>query len=509
VQNRFLIVCGGCGYKLLGQHMALNLSGELHIDVSNEIPPPLEPLKDKRSLAIKLDELIPASGLLLDDLEQRINQPIRSGHSDYAQTAITHPQDIAHAQFLIDHYPTGSPLKYELVSPAVGGAMIRTKQNVRALNAALKMMVTKWADNIGFQNPLEVWIISSTAGGTGEGVHRFVAASLADILKKRKVQYLVLNFLRIGPLTYRSVSQERTTLNSFFGIAADAAFELKFKEDFPGASINWFYIDFPDVGTGDRAKEVRGEIIEMAAKAIMLDELAEDLNRLLINNNGIRMVVARAGYWRKDLGDRLKGYGLQSETMQETSSLTRAELVNILGGDLPEKADVRMILDTLRGRCGRIIAKSGNECEAQWWQSTQPPGISAQYMYRILPQLEPGLQEALRSAAEEDRDIRYIFAKLGVVGLYVLALHGVSLNKSPGPDTTSTPAYLLQPMIPVVRNILAQWKEAPRKNEPSGQFAIVCAGVIGEPLYIKALREAGLTEEELEKIGQYYQFYGE
>jgi hypothetical protein len=58
---------------------------------------------------------------------------------------------------------------------------------------------------------------------------------------------------------------------------------------------------------------MRDEIIEMAAKAIMMDDLAPDLNQLLINNAGMRMVIARFGFWGKDFGDNLKYY----ETLRE------------------------------------------------------------------------------------------------------------------------------------------------------------------------------------------------
>jgi hypothetical protein len=35
--NRFLIVCGGSGSRLLGQRRVLDVNGELHMDVSSEI----------------------------------------------------------------------------------------------------------------------------------------------------------------------------------------------------------------------------------------------------------------------------------------------------------------------------------------------------------------------------------------------------------------------------------------------------------------------------------------
>ncbi|HEY80330.1 MAG TPA: hypothetical protein G4O05_04550, partial [Caldilineae bacterium] len=53
---------------------------------------------------------------------------------------------------------------------------------------------------------------------------------------------------------------------------------------------------------------VRAQIVEMAAKAVMLEELQEDLQRLLVNNGGIPMVLTRTGYWGRDFGEQRKYY---------------------------------------------------------------------------------------------------------------------------------------------------------------------------------------------------------
>jgi len=46
-------------------------------------------------------------------------------------------------------------------------------------------------------------------------------------------------------------------------------------------------------------------------------------------------------------------------------------------------------------------------------------------------------------------------------------------------------------------------------GRPLNKLSIVCAGVGGEPLYKPVLIEAGLTEEELERLGEFYEFYEE
>jgi hypothetical protein len=776
--NRFLIVCGGTGNKLLGQRRVLGVNGEVHIDVSNEIK---ERAEDSRSLVVKLDESVGTLPDLFLDLEKRISpSPAdQAGRSLYVETRIMHPSDVEHAKFSVNYWPSSGFLRDGLAqAPAIGGATIRHRGNVSALRSQLAKIATKFAANVGPQNPLDVWIVSSTAGGTGEGIHRFVAATLADTLDKTFVASLKLNFIRVGALTFRSVNAKRTALNTFFGVAADAAFELKFKKDFPGISVNWFYVDLPDTGITSRGTQMRSEIIEMAAKSIMLDELAGDMDKLLSHNRGMRMVVVRTGYWGKDFGESVKYYhtlqelavkldeliepdykstfikgklppdfrntdtlknvvrqvqdsgdllkrmvagwkfpryraggpvgdakfrelmeewkqavhpltaprevgsfgikyttietvtvegqqkteemplqvpaipaentydknwvrgindahrvkawcaellegpeglkaklldlaqacsdaqhgfnpfkgnldrardlarslgnfvvtleqvnhlmGLQAdverlldahlknpkdlqqlvkkqrdiakagqfstevspikaaeltdelalltneswlcllyraaqqgrtdifkrEVLRGAVGLTREGLIDVLG-DLPSNADVPLIKNELRERMGRMFDADGREWEAQWWQAAAPREISLGYCYRILPYLEPTLQAQLEQHQEEDSNIRYIFTGLGVTGLYALALEGVSLNAFPGPDVTTTPAYLLRPLVPVVRQVLTV------------SFEIASASVIGEPLYYNAMESAGLERKEIELIGRYYQFYKE
>ncbi|MCG2722302.1 MAG: hypothetical protein L6290_09860, partial [Thermodesulfovibrionales bacterium] len=150
-------------------------------------------------------------------------------------------------------------------------------------------------------------IISSTAGGTGEGTHCFVARKIAESVKETFTETtLTMNFIRVGQLTYRSVNNDKTALNTFFGVAADAAFMLRIKKEFPAAVTNWFYVDLPDVGMGDKAKRVRGEIVEMACKAIMLPEMQDDLQKLLVNRVGAPIVLVRTGYWGRDFGSNQK-----------------------------------------------------------------------------------------------------------------------------------------------------------------------------------------------------------
>lgn len=797
---RLLIVCGGSGINLLGQRSILGVSAELQIDADKEIRVREWSGQDVRSDYIAIDRNIGTTGFLFREMLRRCeNSPSSSNYNEYL---VEHFYGVAanHLRFLAKYTVANVPLDRGLAqSPAIGGLAIRHPQNRLELEQKLERLTR--GEGIGPQNPLEVWIVSSTAGGTGEGIHRFVGAFVADFIHRRFPETPVaLRFVRVGQLTYRSVNFLQTALNTFFGVAADAAFAVKIKHLFPGAVTHWFYVDLPDVGTGARSIPVRAALVEMAAKAVMLEELQEDLQGLLVNNRGIPMVLTRTGYWGKDFGDQRKYYetlrqlreklegllkpdyerryiregqhrlqfeaprlrdwqervgnpgyiqrqmqrgwdfppfrprgyprsleevrewvagwkqamarlvgerwedlraawqvertweeggrqqqrivalqvtGLEEVTFGDRAWFERIEEAHearawawyLLGCDLADgtprpggevnliqnlmeaarrvdgalhpsfpaslrkgsedkardaarelggfvellaKVDVLLRLEedahsllerelqgvrevlevanaefeivrqavsggaaeavraaelydlleqvtretwlqllraaarrgnrdefkkvVLRGatgltesglrdvlamppqatlndmhlemaaRMGKMYDPDGNPYEAPWWAAT-PATATLEYKYRILPWLSPELQARFQAIAQERAtDFRYVFTKMGRIGLYVLAFQGLSLNQRAG-DTTSMPAYLIRPFVQALREALRQWSPNPLPGRPSGQLLIAGAGVIGEPLYLPALREAGLTEEEIQRIGEFYHFY--
>jgi hypothetical protein len=236
--NRFLVVCGGSGYKLLGQRTILGVDAELQIDVTKENVSRNWKVTDKRSLYVDLDERVGTTAVVFERMLDEYS----------SSKSVTNP-DLAHAKFISEHFTASRPLEYGLnQSPAVGKATISHPLNRQAIELKIRDMITNFGRDIGPENPVEVWIISSTAGGTGEGTHRFVARKIAEFMKTNHPETSVsLNFIRIGQATYRAINLHRTALNTFMGVAADAAFMLKIKEDFPQAVTNWFYLDLPDV----------------------------------------------------------------------------------------------------------------------------------------------------------------------------------------------------------------------------------------------------------------------
>ncbi|MFH2103360.1 MAG: hypothetical protein ABIJ39_08410 [Chloroflexota bacterium] len=328
--NRFLIVCGGTGYRLLGQRTVLGIDAEIQIDVSKENVSKNWKVKDQRSLYVDLDQRVGTTAVAFNEVKEKLASSPKHNNEP----------EKAHSELLVEQFPAARTLEWGLSqSPAVGKAAIAHKFNRTALEKSVRDMITQYGRDIGPENPVDVWIISSTAGGTGEGTHRFVGATLAEfVCNTFSDTPLSINFIRVGQLTYRSVNNHKTALNTFFGVAADAAFMLDIKKKHPLAVTNWFYLDLPDVGKGDAAKPIRGEIVEMACKSIMLPELQDDIQKLLVNNLGAPIVLVRTGYWGKDFGSQQKYFETLKQLVGKLIDLVEPnyERVYILGRPQPE-----------------------------------------------------------------------------------------------------------------------------------------------------------------------------
>lgn len=327
--NRFLIVCGGTGFKLLGQRSILGVDAELQIDVSRENVSTDWKVKDQRSLYVDLDSRVGTTSAAFNFLSKKLD----SKNTDLGD------KSRKHAKFLVDNIAAARALEFGLAqSPAVGKAAIAHEYNESGLRNSLRKMLTEFGTNIGPENSIEVWIVASTAGGTGEGTHRFVANTLIDIVSNTYADTtLTINFIRIGQLTYRSVNDRKTAINTFFGVAADSAFMVNVKKK-PLTVTNWYYLDLPDVGKGGKVKAMRGEIVEMACKAIMLPELQHNLQLLLVNNGGANIVLVRTGFWGRDFGSQQKYFETLKQLVAKLQDLVEPnyDRTYITGKSAPE-----------------------------------------------------------------------------------------------------------------------------------------------------------------------------
>jgi hypothetical protein len=373
--NKFLIVCGGSGFGLLGQRKVLGVDGELHIDVRKEIKDELA-VVDEYSLSLKLD-MAPDAGTSIRLLNYMEGQAMKMPDCAHKR----------HIEYLVKYSTQDVPLEFGLArSPALGGGTIRHEENLAELDSRLNKMIEEWTVGVGPDNPLVFWIVSSTAGGTGEGTHRFVGERIVKLLSTKPGTRVTLNFIRIGPGTYRAIDDQRTTLNSFFGIAADAAFKVKIPRDYRNVNVssNWFYLEVPPVGVGDAAKPIRWRLIEMACKAIMLDELQENINTIVVND-GIGLV--RVGYWGRDFSQRAKYAETLRQLIIKLTDLVEPNGYNkYVAGKPSPKSQAGRTLENVKKMVGETSWLVG-KMEREGWkfpQVTKTPD-TAKEIERLIP----------------------------------------------------------------------------------------------------------------------------
>jgi hypothetical protein len=384
---RILIVCGGSGIKLLGQRSVLGVDAEIQIDVGEEIRRQHPRATDPSSYSIALDKNIGTTGFLFRDIQTFYDirtetkdvgpDPSRVHGMSIYLNPFSSPQAREHFKVLKESIVAHNELRWGLAqSPAIGGLTIRHPQNRMALQNVLTQILAQ--RGLGPANPVEAWIVSSTAGGTGEGIHRFVGAFLAQFVAERAANTQVaLNYIRVGQLTYRSVNETQTALNTLFGVAADAAFFM-LSRTAQNLVTNWFYVDLPDVGKGPGSIPLRAQLVELAAKAIMEPKLQQFLQGLLVNNSGIRMVVTRTGYWGRDFEAQRKYY--------ETLRQLRDKLEDLLDPNYEEKYISRSSQSPLF-HPGNLRDWADHAGDARWVQRRMEEGWRfPRYQMRRYPQ---------------------------------------------------------------------------------------------------------------------------
>jgi hypothetical protein len=315
----FLIVCGGAGSGLIGNFS--QIAGELYLDVSKDIEEISDKL-DSSFLSIKLDEVsnLNTPSAMLYYWQQVINEK----NSSYS-----HPSMKNQIHDLFENCTSTENFSIGLSqNPTFGAYVIRHPDLSYKLERELKNLFTsKKIQGRGVD--VDVWIVSSTAGGTGEGTYRFVAEKVVKYFSENEqsTKYTI-HFLRIGSSSFLSCGQN-VKLNTGIGILRDNAFAANMKDKFPGANLSfrYYYLDLPDVGSGPKVIPIRRRIISNTCKTIMLPELRASFNKVRSN---VSMAV-QTGSWGSD-------FDQDSIYLAVLSSL-RNKLSKMIEGDVLEIQD--------------------------------------------------------------------------------------------------------------------------------------------------------------------------
>ncbi|MFM2033213.1 MAG: hypothetical protein RLZZ297_1978 [Chloroflexota bacterium] len=175
------------------------------------------------------------------------------------------------------------------------------------------------------QNPpsanesVEIYVVSSMCGSTGQGISQHVASAAAKYFRKKMPgAYISVRFIRFGAWTYNTIGAYRNfpKTNAAMAILHEAA--LAYRQtgmqdeqaapitdesgvDFTNVEYRFYYLETPDVG-GD--KSLRMTDVEIACHAIMSEELSQTFQKVMVNIGPIdwfKGVLVRVGSWTNDI----------------------------------------------------------------------------------------------------------------------------------------------------------------------------------------------------------------
>jgi len=317
----FLVVCGGTGGGLIGN--TPHLDGELLIDVSEEneeIVRCLSSLPDN-FYRIDLDQIrIPQTGNAIFWYLQNTEVEHEDHYPDPAARNLIkdlHKQQYGFHSFMYGYHQ----------QPTLAAAIIRHPNSVFLLDAAIARMYGNAGGIGGVKAGVDIWIVSSTAGATGEGIHRFVAERFISFFEGTRDFYRI-HFLRLGNKTYESCDTAKNSLNAFVGVALDNAFHASVQEKFRTKTdslrrtLDFNYFELPDVGSGYRAKPIRKKMVAKACNAIMMRKFRKDFTAISSN----MAVVSRVGFWGGDFTSSEKYSEMMHFLKKEFSGLQNAQI---------------------------------------------------------------------------------------------------------------------------------------------------------------------------------------
>ncbi len=188
--------------------------------------------------------------------------------------------------------------------------------------------------------PIEIYIVSSMCGGTGQGISHHVGVKVAKYFRKTVPNASIsVRFIRVGAWTYNKIGAGlnfRTRTNAAMAILHDAGlaysqqvqqddfddFDTSSSNDQALADFQFFYLETPDVGVN---KVLRMQDIEIACRAIMNEQLSQKFQMIMVNIGPIdwfKGVFVRVGYWANEVD--------VEATYRETLEQLRAKVVNLI-----------------------------------------------------------------------------------------------------------------------------------------------------------------------------------
>jgi hypothetical protein len=229
----FVIVCGGSGRGILSRFSELGFDGALQIDVQNE----MVNVQDGRILKFALPipqviEQTPNSVASLQSYRVRLEQQWKKYHADQHhagefttcldKSCIDFKKQVTHVATAVVGTVPPNILAGMSQNPIIGRSYITRP----LVTNALLGYISQLAGLGNAMTDVNVWIVASTCGGTGNGIVHHVA----DVVRQVFGQYkLTVKFVRIGGASYVSVNP-LAMVSTFWSVLTDYGYSRKYKD---------------------------------------------------------------------------------------------------------------------------------------------------------------------------------------------------------------------------------------------------------------------------------------
>jgi hypothetical protein len=217
-------------------------------------------------------------------------------------------------------------------SPCIGRSYIEDDKPTTQIHQALDQMIRVKDAN---DPTATFWVVASACGGTGQGIYIHVIDQIHDMMKSHPGVALKIKVIRIGSLTYMSISP-KVNLNAFWSLVTDYGYiKTHLEKSQKGelqSQLNYYYLDLPDVGAGNAAIEKREAIVASAFKALTQKQIDRQFDIVFNNMVGApKVVLARIGEWGQEFRQDSVYEQTIMELQQKLTQLLTPEPADVLG----------------------------------------------------------------------------------------------------------------------------------------------------------------------------------
>ena len=338
----FLVVCGGAGRGILREKDRLGFEAVLQVDVYDENLPATDGHSFRVDLPVRVAQHIGLTNVLvLNSFLQNINRRIQEKVEEinkaeqhlaelnanlpdayFGRTVDQHKVELRNRTHQVeslkkdydqlckrrehtDKVKSGT-IPASIVNgmsqtPCIGRSYVEDQLPTSQIRQALFQMMGLIDAN---DSIVTFWVVSSTCGGTGQGVYTHVIDQIHNVMQNSSIKALKIKVVRVGSFAYASISQT-VNRNTFWSVLTDYGYiKTHAEKSLTGelhSQLNYYYLDLPVVGNGGKAVQQWQIILPSAFRALTQKHIDRQFEIVFNNIIGApKVVFARIGEWGKE-----------------------------------------------------------------------------------------------------------------------------------------------------------------------------------------------------------------